>query len=1087
MEKILKRLFRFALQTRKALLLCLALFIATSSFLHVQAAMGNRPSVSQQQGSKIKGVVTDENEVPLTGAYVTVKGEKGGAVTDSKGNFTIDVPSANSILKVSFMGFVAQEITLGNKTTVKIVLKEDSELIEEVVAVGYQSANKRNVTSSVSSVSAEKLESIPVASVSGLLAGQAAGVQSVVSSGAPGARGAVVIRGNSAVSGKLDANTAYSNPLYVVDGVQTSLEDLAGYNQSNTDFLASLNPEDIESIDILKDASAAAIYGSRGANGVIIIKTKKGKVGKPEFNFSSYYGITQKPELLRTLVGGAERDMKMSLINQWWSYKDMATQIPILLTDSLNPAFNNNNDYQGMFYQPGQVQSHDFNMTGGTENANYRIGLGYFSETGIVKATGFDRYTFSLNLSTKVGKGFRNQTIIRANTTDTKDGMGGGDESRGNPRNILPMSASNMNSSLFYLTEVQRQALTGQLTDLYNKNRGLETTLSNYANLDILPGLMLNSQIALTYSNKKIEYFQPSSLRNDGQGYAYYYSNGRRNYAIETYLSYTKKLKQIHEVNALLGNSVDYNAYDYMAITATGGSGDAIKTIKGYTKESIDGETDISSNAMLSYWARLGYRLKERYMIDFNFRRDASSRFGKDVRWGNFPSVATAWIISEEPWLKARTGKWLDLAKLKFSWGINGKQFQDNFLRYNVYQNYGIPLWSNQMSINTYNGVVASGPNFNKIANDELSWEQSRQWNLGAEIDMFDRRLTVTFDAYNKQTDHLLFDVEFPKYSGYSQAKANIAGVLNYGYEFHINGHLFPRTNKFRWELDLFLNRNWNYVSALPNGNRDYTNTEDGYGYSVGQPLNQFRLFLYEGVLDDVSTLPVNPYTGQPLGGKSAWAKLAPGFPMWTDLNGNYLISDERDEDLQTVGNLSGNPKLMGSLNSTMMYKGWSLNVVTNFIFGRDIFNKTLQNYLSRFDLDDWGWKEKGLIDLSGYEFWQKPGDGMSGSNVRFPALRPVGKDMATYYAFRDVSTMWIEDGSYFKIQSVTLSYDFDKSNFMKNSLVKRLRLYTTVYNPWQWQKSGVIDASMVDAQGYDYGDGYPQPRKYILGLRFRF
>lgn len=1083
MEKNLKRLFQNWKKQKKNVLTIMALttVLLLGSQGQVQAAdRESTVAANQQQVLKIKGKVVDEGGMPLPGTNIKIKGQKGGTITDSEGNFTIDVPSAKSVLSITFIGMVPQEVVVNDESPIKITLVEDAEQIDEVVAVGYQPAHKRNLTSSVSTVSSEDLSNIPVASISSLLAGHAAGVQSVITSGAPGARGAVVIRGNSSVSGQLDPNTAYSNPLYVVDGVPTTLEDLAGLDQSNTDFLASLNPEDVESISILKDASAAAIYGSRGANGVIIINTKKGKAGKPEFSFNVYQGITQKPQLLKTLVGSAERNKKMELINQWWSYKDMADRIPIMLTDSLNPAFNNNNDYQGMFYQPGTVKSYDFNVTGGTETSNYRIGLGYFSEEGIIKATGFDRYSLNINLSNKMGKSFRNQTTIRVSTTDTKTGQG--DK---NPRNALPMSAADMNSSLFYVTDARRAALIGNLDALYNKNQNLDAALSNYANLDILPGLTLNSQIGISYWHNKKDFFQPSTLRSDGLGYANYQYGDRKTASIETYFSYTKNLNKIHDFNFLLGNSIDYNVYGSINLWATGGSGDAIKTINGYSKESIDGYSDISSNAMLSYWSRFGYRLKDRYMIDLNFRRDASSRFGEDVRWGNFPSVAVAWVFSDEEWLKPYTQSWLDFAKLKFSWGINGKQFDDNFLRYNVYKNYGMPLWSNQMSVNTYNGVIASGPDFDKIANNKLGWEQSKQWNFGTELEMFHRRLTISFDAYNKVTDRLLFDVEFPKYSGYSTAKTNIAGVTNYGYELMITGHIFPRTNLFRWELQLNMNRNWNFVSRLPNGNRDYTNTAYGYGYTVGQPINQYRLFRYEGVLDDVANLPVNPYTGVPLGGKSAWAKLQPGFPMWTDLNGNYLLSDERDEDLQTVPDLSGNPQIQGALNSTMMYKGWVLNINTNFVIGRDIFNKTLQNYLARFDLEDWGWPNKGLIDLSGYGFWQKPGDGAAG--VRFPALRPVGGTMPTYYAFRDVSTMWIENGSYFKIQSATLAYNFDENKFIKKMLLKRLRLYCTVYNPWQWQKSNVTDASMVDAQGYDYGDGYPQPRKYILGLNFRF
>ncbi|MGV8829359.1 MAG: SusC/RagA family TonB-linked outer membrane protein [Breznakibacter sp.] len=1060
------------------------LFLLLHGFYGGQQAIAelNYVQSPSQSSFKVTGKVTDKTGFPLPGVNVMIKGTRLGTITGSDGVYMLELPSEKSTLVFSFIGMKTLQIDVQGRKTVDALLEDDALALGEVVAIGYGTTHKRNTTASVTSVSSEKLSSIPVASISSLLAGQAAGVQTVISSGAPGARGAVVIRGNTAVSGQLDPNTAYSNPLYVVDGVPTTLEDLAGYDQSNTDFLASLNPEDVESIDILKDASAAAIYGSKGANGVIIINTKKGKAGKPEFSFSSYMGITQKPQLLKTLVGSAERQKKMDLINQWWSDKDKAFNIPIMLTDSLNPAFNNNIDYQGMFYQPGKVQSYDFNVTGGTETTNYRIGVGYFSEEGIVKATGFDRYSININLNNKYGNKFSTQTTIRFSATDTKSGQGDGD-----PRKTLPVSPNDMNSSLFYVTETQRQALSGSLTDLYNKNRNLDFSLSNLAQLFLTNHLILNSQIGLSYWNNKVDYFQPSSLRSDGLGYAKNSFSSRKNSTIETYLSYDKDFNHIHNLNLLLGNSIDYNLYEDLYIDAAGGSGDAIKTISGYSKESIWGSSGISSNAMLSYWARMGYRLKDRYMLDVNFRRDASSRFGEDVRWGNFPSVALGWVFSDEPWLKPLTSGWLDFAKLKFSWGINGKQFTDNFLRYNVYKNYGMGLWSNKMDVTTYNGVVASGPDFNKIANNELGWEQSRQWNIGTEIDMFNRRLTISFDAYNKLTDQLLFDVEFPKYSGYSQAKANVAGVVNYGYEAMVSAHLFPRNNDFRWEWTLHLNRNWNYVSKLPNGNRDYTNMDAGYGYTVGQPLNQYRLFLYQGVLDNVGQLPVNPYTGMPLAGKGAWAKLQAGFPMWVDLNGNYLISDERDEDLQTVANKSANPKIQGALNTTVQYKGWVLNVNTNFVFGRDIYNKSLQSYLARYDLDGWGWDTKGLIDLSKYEFWQKPGDGIGGSDVRFPALRPVGGSMPTYYAFRPVSTMWLEDGSYFKIQSATLGYNFDANSFIKSIYLKRLRVYATVYNPWQWQKSDVVDASMVDAAGYDYGDGYPQPRKYIFGLQFKF
>ncbi len=1070
------------------------LLLTCYAFAQQLQASDNFVEITPVPDFTVSGRVVDNTGLGLPGVNIVVKGTSIGTATDPDGYYTIQVPSETGILEFSFIGMITQEVPIEGRSTINVTLQEDVAAIEEVVAIGYQTIHTRNLTSSVARISSEELSNIPVSSIASLLGGHAAGVQSVITSGAPGARGSVVIRGNTAISGQLDPNTAFSNPLYVVDGIPTTIEDLAGYDMSHTDFLASLNPDDIESIDILKDASAAAIYGSRGANGVIIINTRRGTVGEPEFSVNSYVGVTQRPELLNMLVGGAERDMKMFLIDYWWNYDNKSQNIPIMLTDSLNPSFNNNHDYQGMFYQPGFTQNHTFNVSGGTESTNYRVGLGYFTEDGIIKATGFDRYTMSLNLNTRMGQSFRNQATVRFSSTDTKTGQG-----TGNPRNALPVNANNLNSSLFAFTDTQRELLEGRLEALYNKNTNMDVSLSNFAVLDInaVPGLGLNSQIGVSYWNNKVNFFQPSTVRGDGRGYASYTHNSRQNYSVETYLTYTKNVNTIHDFNVLLGNSIDYNRFDQLNINATGGSGDAIKVVRGFSQDEINGITDISTNAMLSFWARFGYRLLDRYLIDFNYRRDASSRFGKDTRWGDFPSIAAAWIFSDEPWLEPLTGSWLDFAKLKFSWGINGKQFTDNFLRYNVYTTYGLDSWwyghsigsqwSNQMSVNTYNSVIAGGPDFRTIANDQLGWENSRQWNAGVELDMFGRRLTVSFDAYNKLTDQLLFQVDFPKYSGYVNAQANVAGVLNYGYEGMLSAQIFPRTAPFRWDVTLHMNRNWNFVSGLPNGGRDFRS--GNYGYTVGQPMNQFFMFRYEGVVDYIEDLPVNPFTGEHLTGKPAWARLQPGFPYWTDITGTYEIQDERDGDLQVLPEKSANPHFQGALNTTMMWRGWALSMNTQFIFGRDIVNQSLQQYLARYDLQAWGWPERGMIDINKEDYWWEPGDGMSGRNVRYPALRPVGgSGMPTYYAFRAVSGMFFEDGSYFKLQSGTLSYNFDENRYLQNMFLKRLRVYATVYNIWQWQASDeIVDASMVDALGYAYGNGYPQPRKYILGLNFRF
>jgi TonB-linked SusC/RagA family outer membrane protein len=1042
-------------------------------------------STVMAQSKTVTGVIKDVDGYTLPGANVVEKGTTNGVAANADGEFSIFCDE-NATLVFSFLGYESKEVPVAGKTSIEVRLKTDAQVIDEVVAIGYQRVHKRDVTASITSIRSDALESIPVTSVSSLLASQSTGLQNVTLSGAPGARGAVVIRGNSSISGDLNANTAFSNPLYVVDGVQTSLEDLAGYNVSNTDFLASLNPQDIESIDILKDASAAAIYGSRGANGVIIINTKKGKaLAKPEFTFSANYGIQPKPDLVPMLVGAAERRAKMDMINTWWMHDELLRgSVPIMLSDSLNPAFNNNVDYQGMFYQTGVQQQYSFSMRGGEESSNYRISVGYDDNKGVVRATGVDRYTFSGNINSKVGKRFTNQLISRVVYTDNQTGQGNPYQGSFNMNSTLPVSPSGQQSSLFYITPEKEQGLMGELESKLNTDRAITTTISNFAKLDIFEGLSINSQLSFVYNSNKKNFYEPSVTRTEGDGYASYALYNRRNLSSDLYLSYFKDVKD-HSVTALIGQKIDYNNYEDMALSAVGFGSDAIQVINDrYQVDEVNGYTDLSANALLSYFARFSYKFKDRYIIGANFSVDGSSRFGEDVRWAKFPSLSAAWVLSDEPWLKPYIESFIDFAKLKFSWGINGKQFPENYLRFGKYNlGYGgNAFWANQMVVSSYGGITGVVPNYNAIGNNSLSWENSRQWDIGFELDMFKQRLTVTFDAYNKLTDKLFFDINFPAYSGYNAAKANVAGILNYGWETMITGHVFPRNNKFRLELTAGLSANKNFISKLPNGNRDYTGSD--YGYVVGRPINLYKMFINDYIIDDLSQLPVNPYTGQALTGKSAWAAIRPGFPIWKDLNGDYVLNE--DHDYQLVRDYSPVPDLVGSFNINMQYGNWYFRAYSQFSFGADIKNTVLQSYMDSYDRGGTNWATRGLADLSQFTFWEKPGDGAAG--VDFPALYPAGQGLGPFYGFRGNQTLWIEPGDYWKITNASIGYTFDKNSFIGKFDMSRLRLYASMMNVWQWQKSKkVVDATLVDAKGHVYGNGYPQARTISFGLDLRF
>lgn len=1043
-------------------------------FLFVFNLFGLEVLYAQQM--TITGTCTDDTG-PLPGVTVLLKGTTTGTITDVDGRYSIVVPDKLSVLRFSSLGFTVTEETVGDRTQVNVHMKEHATELDELVVIGYQSVQKRYTSGSVASISAKEIANLPAPSFAGLLAGKATGLNVKSLGGAPGASGAIVIRGNSVVSGSIGEANQFSNPLYVIDGVPTTLEEIAGYGKTNNDYLASLNTEDIESIDILKDASAAAIYGSRGANGVIIIKTKAGRPGKMTVSLNMYSGFTIRPNLMKTPAGSAERQMKMDLLNSTWDYNTLKTAVPILLTDSLNPLFNNNMDYQGLFYQTGIVQNYGVSITGGMEELNYRLGLGYYDEKGIVIQTGFKRYSLNLNVTQQPWKRVRNQTIINASYVDREPGAADAN-SRGN----FPVAPVDMKSSLFYVTPDEHAFLTGTLNDYYRTDRTMNAQATNILNINIWKGIAFNSQLSGVFTSEKRNQFKPSTIDKEKQRYAQYEYYQRMGVTTDHYLSFSSDIAKNHNLNVLLGTTFESNRSEVIDINAHGeGAGDMIKTINGYKKADIDGSTSISQNSMLSYWTRLGYRLFGRYQLDLNYRRDASSRFGKNKRWGDFPSLGVFWIFSEESFMDF-SDEWLTFAKLKYSIGRNGKQFSDDYLRYNMYQ-LGYNSFDNQGTMNTttYNGTAATLPDFSKLADDNLSWENSVQSNYGLELELFDNRVYVTTDYYIKNTDALLFDVQFPDYTGFNLVKSNIVGIRNSGYELTVNAHLFPRNNAFTWEVQAGIARNTNVITKLPNNNRDYINADYNYGYVVGKPGPLFYGFYYDGPLKSMSDLPVNPFTGYPLdlSKNGIWGKVEPGYPWFRDVSGDYNVSDEPDQDL-LLADYDPNPKAVGHLNFVFGFKEWQLRINSNFSFGADVYDEVSQQILSRYDGSNWD--RKAAINVPDYDFWTP-----HNPDAYYPSLLPQASGTPSRYAFRGKASMWWEDGSYWKINDITLSYNF-KPQWLKKIKMERLYLYLTAYNVWQWQASDkLIDASMVDSRGHLIGDGYPQPRKYTIGLNVQF
>lgn len=1035
--------------------------------------------------STITGKILGELGENLNGATVKIKGTNVQTITDTDGNFSIEAKEGD-ILMISFVGYQNKEITVGSQKNYNIKLKSAQNDLSDVVIIGYQKVHKKNANTAVSTITSKDLQDIPVISVSTIIASLATGIQTPTQTGAPGGRGSLVIRGNSNLSG-----SGYSSPLYVIDGVQTSLEDLAGYNTSNTDFLASLNPNDIEKIDFLKDASAAAIYGSRGANGVIIITTKKGgAMDKPEFTFSLNTGFSPIPNLVPINVGSAERNAKMAMVYKWWKSDDVqSSHIPMVLSDSLNPGFNNKVDYQGLFYRTGLSNKYNLGLRGGSESTNYRLSLGYDNVEGVIKNSGFKRYTFSGNLNSKVGQSFDNQFRVNLLLTENQTGQGNPDGGRFQFNNTLPTDPSNLNSSLFYISDAKMQALQGELSEKLNTDEITQITLSDFMKYDFSAAFSVNAQFNYVYSSEKKNYYEPSTIREDGDGFASYSLYNRKNLSSDLFINYFKKFGS-HTVSGVLGQKTDYNKYEDMFMYAKGFGVDAIKVInERYTQGQINGSTGIESNALLSYFGRLGYRYKERYMLDVAFSRDGSSRFGENVRYANFSSVAVGWIFSDEPFIKNLGSNILSYGKFRASYGINGNEISDNFLRYGSYRlGYGgNPLWSNLMNVSTYGGTTGVVTDYNTIGNPNLSWVSAKQWDIGFDLDLFNNRINITFDAYNKKTENLLFETLFPAYSGFNQAKSNVAGVMNYGWETLVKFQIFSISNPWKLEVSVGASQNKNFVTKLPNGNKDYygydANTDRSYGYVVGMPLILPVLLKNEYILDDLNQLPVNPYTGEVLHGKSAWGTIAPGVPIWKDYNGDYLLDEAGDYKLDT--SFKPTPDFTGLFNLNLKYKGWYLQAYSQFSFGSDILDSATQRYLDNYDRGT-DWATTGLRDLSDLSFWQNPGDGAAGA--RYPALYPARPNTTPYYRFRAGQSLWKESGDYWKITNASLGYTIDKNRILDQLSISRVRIYGTILNPYQWQRSKVVvDASQVDEMGYTLGNGYPQSKTITFGLDVKF
>ncbi|GAA4914086.1 SusC/RagA family TonB-linked outer membrane protein [Mucilaginibacter defluvii] len=1030
---------------------------------------------SAQAQTVVTGTVVDKDNLPVPGATVREKGGTATTSTNPKGEFSLKASTSKPVLIVTFVGFLTAEIEAGSKPNLTISLKDNPQQLSEVVLIGYQKITRKKSTAAVSSLSAKEIANLPAASFDQLLQGRLSGVNVQNFSGAPGATPTVSVRGNSLVSRGYNEYNVVNSPLYVVDNVPQPTEDYVGPGTgTGANYLAGINPNDIESIDVLKDASAAAIYGSRAANGVILITTKKGLSGDPKVTLNSYYGLTQRPQLRDVTLGAEERRQKMQILNQQLNY-DQKQQLPFMLTDSLNEAFNGNNDWQDLFYQTGKISNVDLGLSGGgAGNMVYRFSGGHYNEEGIIKATGFKRYTGRLNLTAHA---LNNKLTINPLIAYSRS-----DRARGNGDNSSPISlgAGNMPSSLFNLSPDKKEYYLGAYQSNLDKNISNQLTFNLNLALEINKHLTLTSQSSFLQTNARRDLSRSSLLQNGQGNYSYSYADAGMQINTSNFFTYNNSFGK-HNVSGVAGQDILYNTFQTTTASGFNGPSDNIQTVRGFQQSKIGAGSDYQAYGLLSYYGRASYDYDSRYLLSVSARTDGSSRFGKNHKWGFFPAASVGWLISEESFMKDNENNPFTLLKLRGSIGTSGSLPTNNYLQYNLY-NVNNGGFEGNGGATSYNGVTAITPNFyDGAAQNSLSWERSKQWNIGTDIEIKNGKYAVSLDVYNKESSLQLFSVDLPVTTGYDLALTNAIGVRNSGVDLTISAN--PLEGNFRWYTRLNVTYNKNKIMNLPNGNRDLVMSGDRFDkshiLSVGSPINAFYLYQTLGVFPTIESIPANPYTGERY--RNSNGTYNPGDFYLADLDGDYFVdvfNDGINPDKTPIGD--PNPRYVGGWSNDFNYKSFSLNIFSTFTFKRDVLNLFESDRFSNSTDGDPinRFAYYSTPDFSKLNIWRMPGD-----NAQYAKY-----DIGTYrYYYTGAQTFFLEKGGYFRIKSVRLSYDFNPT-ILKRLGLGRLRVYGIMDNVKMFQQSKRLpDAEAVNPYGEYNGAGYPIPKKYTLGLDIQF
>ena len=1011
----------------------------------ISKAHANTDSISgiEQTNGKLSGRVIDAKGEPIPGANISVKGTTIGTITDMDGNFSIDV-NPNQILTISFIGYETKTIPVSNQKILNVVLQETVNQLDELVVVSYGTQKKRDLTGSVSKIDAGELESFPVGQFAQKLQGQVAGVQINQSTGQQGKGMGFRIRGAASINGG-------SSPLFVVDGIPINMD------------LSSINPDEIETFSILKDAAATSLYGSRAANGVVLITTKRGKQGKTQVDVNASFGIqTLKGLKTPDVMNGEEfAQYKKEYYEDAARYEGYTGGVP---EQYQNPSqYGTGTNWYDLLTRNAATQNYSISVTANKDKFNTAIVLGYFRQDGVMYNSNFERYSLRANndyqVNDRLKLGLNIAPTLQIKNNQNTDGgwqiliaafladptVNPYDEN-GEP--ILSLNSPGMFPQPNWIRVLHEKT---------SKTQDLALLSNAFAELDIWNGIKYKFQAGFDLGAKNYRDFTPSTAggamftappqKASGQ----YNTNFHYSWTIENMLMYNHKFGN-HNIDALVGYSAQKYSNEYNQLTATDFPSDDIPWMgAGATK---NGDNNIEQWALASVIARANYSFKDRYLLQATFRRDGCSRFGAGNKYANFPSISAGWIVSDEAFMEPVTNV-MNYLKIRASYGLTG--------------NYNIGNYRYIAGVSTYNyvlgGSLAPGKGLGNLGNNALTWEETKQLDLGVDIGFLNDRIYLMYDYYNKKVDGLLYQVDIPRASGFSNIYSNIGDYKAWGHEITLQSRNL--VGDFKWTTNLNIAFNRNEITKMGTNNTPkggYSNQEDFNRLAVGEPIGIFMGYVFDGVY-----MTEEEFNSQP---KHASSEI--GTVRMKDVSGPNGVPDGIIDNNDRVKIGDPNPDFIYGMTNEFSWKNFDLSILISGQVGGDIINS---NYEHTLNIDGCFNVLKKVANR-----WRSPENPGDGQVPRTKA--------GTTELFRFNNSSWVYDASYLTIKNITLGYTIP---IKPSQYLSKLRVYVTAQQLVTFTKYPGMnpEIAMNEDMGWN-GLGvdrttYPVPRTFSIGCNISF